>query len=109
MNYPLRDETASGSNLDETFVPIRNRVVMKVELQKQSATLWTPDEKLPIHGKVMAVGAGERSEKTGHIWPNYVKVGGRIAVSPFMGVHVLWKGEPALIVCEDEVLVILDG
>ena len=107
MNYPLRDETASDRNLDETFRPIRNRVVIRVELQKQSATLWTPDEKLPIIGEVMAVGKGERSEETGHEWTNYVKIGDRIAVSPFMGVHVLWKGAPSLIVCEDEVLAIL--
>ena len=103
---PLRDP--SYIHIDYPVRLCRNRVVLKKIHVERSATLWTPREQLPMTGIVLAVGPGEKSERTGFCWPNYVHVGQRIIVSPHDGVEVIWHGEPALIVREDEVLAVFD-
>ena len=103
---PLRDP--SYIRIDRPVRLCRNRVVLKKIHVEHSETLWTPPEKLPMTGEVLAVGPGEKSERTGFCWPNYVRVGQRIIVSPHDGVEVIWHGEPALIVREDEVLAVFD-
>ena len=103
---PLRDQ--SFIRIDRPIRLPRNRVVIRKLPQERSKTLWTPPEKLPMMGRVLAVGPGEQNERTGHVWPNYVWVGQRVLVSPHDGVEVVWHGEPALIVLEEEVLGVFD-
>ena len=103
---PLRDQ--SFLQIDRPLRLLRNRVLLKKVYRDQSTTLWTPTERLPMAGVVLAVGPGEINEKTGFVWPNYVAVGQRIIVSPHEGVEITWYGEPALIVREDEVLAVFD-
>ena len=103
---PLRDE--SFLRIDQPLRLLRNRVVLRKLYRDASATLWTPPERLPMAGIVLAVGPPEMNEKTGFVWPNYVRVGQRIIVSPHEGVEITWYGEPALIVREDEVLAVFE-
>ena len=88
------------------LILMRKRVLAVVVQRELSKILWTPPEKRPILGDVVSVG-GPRITRKGVEIPIKVKVGDRIVIPPEMGVKIVWKGQPAIILNEDEILAVV--
>jgi chaperonin GroES len=93
--------------------PLDDRIVVKpneAELTTASGLVIpeTAKEK-PQQGKVLAVGAGRRSENTGELIPLDVKVGDTVVYSKYGGTEITIDGEDLLILTSRDVLAIAEG
>lgn len=89
------------------FRPLHDRVVVK-RLEEESKTPGgivipaTAAEK-PIHGEIMAVGPGKKSED-GQIHPLDVKVGDKVLFGKYSGTEIKLDGTEYLVMREDDIV-----
>jgi chaperonin GroES len=92
--------------------PLHDRIVVKRVEQKDSTVggLFIPDsaKEKPQEGRVVAISRGKRLEN-GSLSPLDVAVGDHILYAKYTGSEIKLAGEQYLIVCEDEVLGVLEG
>ena len=92
--------------------PLYDRIVVKriEEKEQMQGGLYIPDtaKEKPQEGEVVAVGKGKRLED-GKVVTLDVQVGDRILFGKYSGSDIKLDGEEYLIMCEDEVLGILDS
>ena len=100
----LRQE--SSIDADGPVLLMRNRVLAVMVERELSKTLWTPPEKIQTLGDVVAVGPPRITRKGVAVRPQ-VSAGDRILIPSHIGVKVDWRGKPALILNEDEILAVV--
>ena len=108
MTESLRQESLIELSPEKDGRQLRlpcNRVIA-VCVNQQASFLWTPPEENPILGDVVIV--GEPRLMGGNEIPQEVLPGDRIVIPPHIGVKILWEGQPALIMREDEVLAVVE-
>jgi chaperonin GroES len=88
--------------------PLEDRIVVKPgEAEETTASgLVIPDtaKEKPQQGEVLAVGPGKRSEDTGELIPNDIKVGDIVIYSKYGGTEFTTEGEDVLILNARDVL-----
>jgi chaperonin GroES len=93
--------------------PLDDRIVVKPNDAEQTTAsgLVIPDtaKEKPQQGKVLAVGAGRRSEQTGNLIPLDVKVGDTVVYSKYGGTEITIDGQDLLILTSRDVLAIVEG
>jgi chaperonin GroES len=91
--------------------PLYDRVIVKrLEAEEKTAGgLFIPDtaKEKPIQGQVMAVGNGKRTDK-GEVLSLEVKVNDRVLFGKYSGTEIKLDGQERVILCEDEILAIVD-
>jgi chaperonin GroES len=91
--------------------PLDDRIVVKPNEAEQTTAsgLVIPDtaKEKPQQGKVLAVGAGRRSDTTGEIIPLDVKVGDTVVYSKYGGTEITVDGEDLLILSGRDVLAVV--
>ena len=91
--------------------PLADRLLIQriEETQKTKGGIIIPDSALerPLEGKVIAVGAGKRTEG-GELIKLDVKVGDRVLFGKYSGTEIKLDGADHMILREDEVLGVLD-
>ncbi|RDD61873.1 co-chaperone GroES [Ferruginivarius sediminum] len=89
------------------FRPLHDRVlIQRVEQEeKSSGGIIIPDtaKDKPMEGKVIAVGAGTKSED-GTVTPLDVKEGDRVLIGKFSGTEIKLDGEEYTILRESDIL-----
>ena len=94
-----------------SFRPLHDRVLVRrvKEEEKSKGGIIIPDtvKEKPQEGKVIAVGAGVRSED-GKVTPLDVKAGDRILFGKWSGTEVTIDGEELLIMKESDILGIVE-
>ncbi|MGE0306877.1 MAG: co-chaperone GroES [Acidimicrobiia bacterium] len=92
--------------------PLDDRIVVKPNEAEQTTAsgLVIPDtaKEKPQQGKVIAVGAGRRSETTGELIPVDVKVGDTVVYSKYGGTEITVDGQDLLILTSRDVLAVLE-
>jgi chaperonin GroES len=92
--------------------PLDDRIVVKPNEAEQTTAsgLVIPDtaKEKPQQGKVIAVGAGRRSETTGELIPVDVKVGDTVVYSKYGGTEITVDGADLLILTSRDVLAVLE-
>ena len=93
--------------------PLDDRIVVKPNEAEQTTAsgLVIPDtaKEKPQQGKVLAVGAGRRSEQTGTLIPLDVKVGDTVVYSKYGGTEITIDGDDLLILTSRDVLAVMEG
>ncbi len=93
------------------FRPLHDRVLVKRldSEEKTSGGIIIPDtaQEKPMEGKVVAVGAGSRSED-GKVHPLDVKKGDNILFGKWSGTEVKVNGDELLIMKESDILGIIE-
>ena len=91
--------------------PLEDRIVVKPgDAEETTASgLVIPDtaKEKPQQGEVLAVGPGRRSEQSGEVIPNDVKVGDKVVYSKYGGTEVTIDGDDLLILTSRDVLAIV--
>ena len=91
--------------------PLADRLLIQriEETQKTKGGIIIPDsaQERPLEGKVIAVGAGKRTEG-GELIKLDVKVGDRVLFGKYSGTEIKVNGADHMILREDEVLGVLD-
>ena len=92
--------------------PLHDRLIVKrLEEQEQRSAggIIIPDtaKEKPQEGKVLAVGDGKRNEEGKRV-PLDVKAGDRVLFGKYSGNDIKIDGEEHFILCEEDVLAILD-
>jgi chaperonin GroES len=91
--------------------PLEDRIVVKPgDAEETTASgLVIPDtaKEKPQQGEVLAVGPGRRSDQTGEIIPNDVKVGDKVVYSKYGGTEITVEGADLLILNARDVLAIV--
>ena len=91
--------------------PLADRLLIQriEETQKTKGGIIIPDsaQERPLEGKVIAVGAGKRTEG-GELIKLDVKVGDRVLFGKYSGTEIKLDGADHMILREDEVLGVLD-
>jgi len=91
--------------------PLEDRVVVKpVEAEKKTKSgLFLPEgaAEKPVHGKVVALGPGRKTED-GKNTPLSVKKGDTVVYSKYAGSEIEIKGKKHLIMRESELLGVLE-
>jgi len=91
--------------------PLSNRVVVKPleEKEQKKGGIIIPDtaKEKPQEGKVIAVGPGKISDKTGERIKPEVKKGDRVLYSKYAGTEVSVDGEEYMIIKDDDILATL--
>jgi chaperonin GroES len=94
-----------------SFRPLHDRVLVRrvKEEEKSKGGIIIPDtvKEKPQEGKVIAVGAGVRSED-GKVTPLDVKAGDRILFGKWSGTEVTLDGEELIIMKESDILGIVE-
>ena len=94
------------------FRPLRNRVVVRriEEDTKTAGGIIIPDSatEKPQKGKIVAVGAGARTED-GKLIALDVKVGDTVIFGKWSGTEVKIDGEELLIMKESDIMGVLEG
>jgi chaperonin GroES len=89
------------------FTPSANRVVVKPleEKEQKKGGIIIPDtaKEKPQEGKVVAVGPGKISDKTGERIKPDVKKGDRVLYGKYSGQEVTIDGEEYLIIKDDDI------
>jgi chaperonin GroES len=93
--------------------PLDDRIVVKPNEAEQTTAsgLVIPEtaKEKPQRGKVLAVGAGRRSEQSGELIPLDVKVGDTVVYSKYGGTEITIDGEDLLILTSRDVLAVVEG
>jgi chaperonin GroES len=93
--------------------PLEDRIVVQPNEAEQTTAsgLVIPDtaKEKPQQGKVLAVGAGKRTENTGELVPLGIEVGQTVLYSKYGGTEVTVDGEDLLILASRDVLAIVEG
>jgi chaperonin GroES len=93
--------------------PLGGRVIIEaIEQEEMTAggiILPETAKEKPQEGKVLAVGPGEREEKTGARIPMEVKVGDKVLFAKYSGTEVKMDGKKLLILPERDLLAVVDG
>ena len=96
-----------------TLKPLDDRIVVKPNEAEQTTAsgLVIPDtaKEKPQQGKVIAVGAGRRSDQTGELIPMDVKKGDTVVYSKYGGTEITIDGDDLLILTSRDVLAVLVG
>lgn len=91
--------------------PLQDRLLVRrvEEVEKTRGGIIIPDsaKERPLEGKVIAVGAGKRTEE-GKILDLDVKAGDRILFGKYAGTEIKVDGVEHIILREDEVLGIIE-
>ena len=91
--------------------PLADRLLIQriEETQKTKGGIIIPDsaQERPLEGKVIAVGAGKRTEG-GELIKLDVKVGDRVLFGKYSGTEIKLDGADHMILREDEVFGVLD-
>jgi chaperonin GroES len=94
------------------FKPLYDRVLVeRLESEEKTAGgIIIPDtaKEKPIEGKVVAVGSGSRSEKTGEILKLEVKVGDKILFGKWSGTEIKIDGRDYLVMKESDIMGIFE-
>ena len=97
--------------MGQNVKPLHDRLIVKrlAEENKTKGGLIIPDtaKEKPQQGKVVAVGAGRRED--GKVFPLDVKAGDTVLFAKYSGTEIELDGEEHLILCEDDVLGIVEG
>ena len=92
--------------------PLEDRIVVEpgVAEERTASGLVIPDtaKEKPQQGKVLAVGAGRRSEQTGQLIPVDVKVGDTVVYSKYGGTEITVDGKDLLILSSRDVLGVIE-
>ena len=90
--------------------PLHDRLIVKriEEEEKTAGGIIVPDtaKEKPQEGRVIAVGPGKVNED-GKVTPLDVKKGNRVLFSKYAGAEIQLEGVEHLIICEDDVLAVL--
>lgn len=94
------------------FRPLYDKILVE-RLESEEKTvggLIIPDtaKEKPIEGKVIAVGAGARSEKTGELVKLEVKVGDKVLFGKWSGTEIKIDGKDYLVMKESDVMGIFE-
>jgi chaperonin GroES len=88
--------------------PLGDRLIVEaLEEEEQTASgIVLPDtaRERPQRGRVLAVGPGERSERTGEVVPMDVAVGDEVIFSKYGGTEIKIEGDEVLILRQADVL-----
>jgi chaperonin GroES len=91
--------------------PLHDRIIVQridaAETSKGGIIIPDTSKEKPAEGKVLAVGNGKRLED-GTVRPLDVKVGDRVLFGKYGGNDVKVDGEERTILCEDDVLAVLE-
>ncbi len=93
--------------------PLEDRVLVTIEEDEQTTAsgLVIPDtaKEKPQQGKIVAVGAGKRSEQTGELIPLDVNEGDTVLFSKYGGTEVKVQGEEYLILSARDILAVIQS
>lgn len=94
------------------FKPLYDKILVE-RLEGEEKTIGgiiIPDtaKEKPIEGKVVAIGSGNRSEKTGEIVKLEVKVGDKILFGKWSGTEIKIDGKDYLVMKESDVMGIFE-
>ena len=93
--------------------PLHDRVIVKRLEQETKTTsgIVIPDNvaEKPDQGKVLAVGPGKRSEKSGDFIVLNVKVGDRVLFGKYSGQTVKVEGDELLVMREEDLFAVVEG
>jgi chaperonin GroES len=94
------------------FNPLYDKVLVeRLESEEKTAGgIIIPDtaKEKPIEGKVVAVGSGSRSEKTGEIIKLEVKVGDKVLFGKWSGTEIKIDGKDYLVMKESDIMGIFE-
>jgi chaperonin GroES len=101
-------------NRVENLRPILDRVFIKPiqesEVSKGGIIMVSREVVKPNFGKVLAVGPGKRSEKSGDIIPMNSFAGATVMYDgKYAGLEVNFKGESCLMMNDEDVMAIVEG
>lgn len=92
--------------------PLQDRVIVKRlnEEEKTAGGLFIPDtaKEKPVQGKVVAVGAGRRTDK-GELVKLDVKKGDLVLFGKYAGTEIKLDGDEHLVLREDDILGVLEN
>ncbi|MDR1488739.1 MAG: co-chaperone GroES [Holosporales bacterium] len=94
------------------FRPLYDKILIE-RLESEEKTVGgiiIPDtaKEKPIEGKVVAIGSGSRSEKTGELMKLEVKVGDKILFGKWSGTEIKLNGKDYLVMKESDVMGIFE-
>jgi chaperonin GroES len=94
------------------FKPLYDKVLVeRLESEEKTAGgIIIPDtaKEKPIEGKVVAIGSGARSEKTGEIVKLEVKVGDKVLFGKWSGTEIKIDGRDYLVMKESDIMGIFE-
>jgi chaperonin GroES len=106
-----QQETGHGGKGLMTIRPLHDRILVKrlAEQDKTAGGLYIPDtaKEKPIEAKVVAVGSGKRLED-GTLRKPELKPGDRVLFSKYSGSEVKIDGDEHLIMCEEDILAVIE-
>jgi chaperonin GroES len=112
MRSVLDRARANGRGCVVKFRPLHDRILAQrlAEKGRSSGGLFIPDnaKEKPMEGLVIAVGSGKVLDN-GKLQPLTVKAGDRILIGKYSGSEVKLDGNDHIILCEDDVLAIVEG
>lgn len=94
------------------FRPLYDKVLVeRLESEEKTAGgIIIPDtaKEKPIEGKVIAIGSGNRSEKTGELVKLEVKVGDKVLFGKWSGTEIKVDGKDYLVMKESDIMGIFE-
>jgi chaperonin GroES len=101
--------TKTKQNLKPLGARVVIRPLQREEMTKSGIVLPDTAKEKPQEGRVIAVGPGERSEKTGERVPVELKEGDRVLFQKYAGTEFKLEDEELLILSEKDVLAVIKG
>ena len=94
------------------FRPLHDRVLVRriEDEEKTSGGIIIPDtaKEKPMHGEVVAVGPGERTD-SGRVFPLNVQIGDHVLFGKWVGTEIKIDGEDFLVMKESDFMGIVEG
>lgn len=94
------------------FKPLYDKVLVErlEQGEKTIGGIIIPDtaKEKPIEGKIVAIGSGNISEKTGEIIPLCVKVGDKVLFGKWSGTEIKIDGKDYLVMKESDIMGIFE-